>query len=188
MSGMNKSTPKTYPKETSYPVMWMAKGKGRASDRGQTKGKPVITRGNPLNKDGMPSKDILLSQIKCFCCRQQGHKANDLKYHTEVITNRRNAAQIYTDRDIIEEDDHGEDHDCQGEAPVKDNREEEDEELHEGSQYTSEGEEMEFDMLHSWESSEEELPSVGLHMMNVGWDDSGRNTVLDKDCLKCLEE
>jgi Retroviral aspartyl protease len=25
-------------------------------------------------------------------------------------------------------------------------------------------------------------------MMNVGWDDSGRNTVLDKDCLKCLEE
>jgi hypothetical protein len=66
MSGTNKSTPKTYPKETSYPVTSMAKGQGRAADK--TKGKPVVTRGNPLNKDGMPSKDISSSQIKCFCC------------------------------------------------------------------------------------------------------------------------
>jgi hypothetical protein len=70
MSRTNKSTPKTYPKEMSYPVTLMAKGKGRASDKGQMKGKPVIMRGNPLNKDGMLSKDISLSQIKCFCCRQ----------------------------------------------------------------------------------------------------------------------
>jgi hypothetical protein len=130
-----------------------------------------------------------LIQIKCFCCcGQQGHKANDPKYHAEGITNRMKAAQIYTARDIIEEDDHDEDHDCQGEAPVEDDGEEEDEELHEGSQYTSEGEEMEFNMLQSWEASEEELPSVGLHMMNMGWDDGGRNTVLNKDLLKCLEE
>jgi hypothetical protein len=123
-------------------------------------------RGNPLNKDGMLSKDISSSQIKCFCCGQQGHKANDLKYHTEVITNRMKAVQIYAARDIIEEDDHGKDHDCQGEAPVKYDEEEEGEELHEGSQYTSEGEEMEIDMLQSWEYSEEELLLVGLHMMN----------------------
>jgi hypothetical protein len=31
---------------------------------------------------------------------------------------------------------------------------------------------MEFDMLQSWESRNEELPSVGLHTMNMGWDDS----------------
>jgi hypothetical protein len=81
---------------------------------------------------------------------EQGHKANDLKYHTEVITNRMKAVQIYASRDVIEEDDHDEDHDCQEEAPVEDDREEEDEELHEGSQYTSEGEEMEFDTLQGW--------------------------------------
>jgi hypothetical protein len=152
MSGTNKSTPKTYSKETSYSAMSTAKGKGRASDKGQTKGKPIIMRGSLLNKDGMLSKDILLSQIKCFHCGQQGHKANYPKYHAEVIANRMKAVQIYTARDIIEEDDHGNDHDCQGEAPVEDNREEEEEELHKGSQYTSEGEEMEFDMLQSWES------------------------------------
>jgi hypothetical protein len=187
VNGMNKSTPKTYPKETSYPATLTAKGKGRASDKGQTKGKPVVTRGNPLNKDSMPSKDVLLSEIKCFHCGQQGHKANDLKYHAEVITSRTKAVQIYAARDIIEEDDHGEDHDCQGKAPVEDDGEEEDEELDEGSQCTSEGEEMEFDTLQSWESSEEELPLVGLHVMNMGWNDSGRNNVLDRIASNSLK-
>jgi hypothetical protein len=141
MSGMSKSRPKTYPRETSYPAMLMAKDKGRAADKGQTKGKSLIMRGNPLNKDSMPSKDIPLRQMKCFHCGQQGHKANDLKYHAEVTTNGMKTAQIYAARDIIEEDDHDEDHDCQEEAPVEDNGEVVDEEPHEGSQYTSEGEE-----------------------------------------------
>jgi hypothetical protein len=95
MSGTSKSIPKTYPKETSYPVMLTAKGKGRVADKGQMKEKPLIMRGNPLNKDGTPSKDILLSQMKCFCCGQQGHNTNDPKYHTEVTTNRMKAVQMY---------------------------------------------------------------------------------------------
>jgi hypothetical protein len=143
-----------------------------------------VTRTNPLNRDSAPNKDVPSSQLKCFRCRQQKHKANDLRYHPDVTTNKTKAVQIYAARDDDDQDDA---HDGQEEAPVEDNRGE-DEEPYDGSQYTSDGEEMVFHRLQGYGSSDEELPPVEFHVMNVGWNDGDRYTVVDEDCLQCLEE
>lgn len=118
-----------------------------------------------------------------FLLQTAGTQSNDPKYHSEVTTNRTKAAQIYAARDIVEEDDHDEGRDDQEDAPVEDN-----EEPYSGSQYTSKGEEMVFDRLQGWGSSNEELPLIELHARNMEWDNSSGYAVLDEDCLKCLED
>jgi hypothetical protein len=64
----------------------------------------------------------------------------------------------------------------------------EEEEPYDGSQYTSDGEEMAFNRLQGNSSSDEEQPPVEFRVMNMGWNDGDRYAVVDEDCLKCLEE
>jgi hypothetical protein len=95
--------------------------------------------------------------------------------------------QIYAAREIVDNDDQDDGHHDQEEAPVEDDGGE-DEEPYDGSQYTSDGEEMAFNRLQGYGSSDEELPPVELQAMKVGWNDGNRYAVVDEDCLKCLEE
>jgi Zinc knuckle len=92
------------------------KGKERAVDKGQTKGKPFVARTNPPNRDGVLNKDALSSQLKCFRCGQQGHKANDPRYNPDVTTTKTKAAQIYAAREIVDDDDQDDGHDDQEET------------------------------------------------------------------------
>jgi hypothetical protein len=186
-SGTSKSAPKINHRGTLYTATSTVKGKERAVDKGQTKGKPFVARTSPSNRDGALNKDAPLSQLKCFRCGQQGHKANDLRYHPDVTTTKTKAAQIYAAREIVDDDDQDNGHDDQEEAPVEDNGGEE-EEPYDGSQYTSDGEEMVFDRLQGYGSSDEEQPPVEFRVMNMGWNDGDRYTIVDEDCLKCLEE
>jgi hypothetical protein len=165
VSGMSKSTPKINHWGTSYPVMSTVKGKERAVDKGQTKGKPFVARTNPPNRDGAPNKDVPSSQLKCFRCRQQGHKANDPRYHPDVTTNKTKAAQIYASREIVDNDDQDDGHDGQEEAPVKDDGGE-DEEPYGSSQYTSDREEMVFNRLQG-------LGLLGISRVGLGSEQAG---------------
>jgi hypothetical protein len=99
------------------------------------------------------------------------------------------AAQIYAAREIVDDDEPEGWHDHQEEVPVKDNEEQVEEgDPCEGSQYTSKGEEVEFDGLQDWGSSDDGQQSVRIHAMNVGWDTGSRFAMLNEDCLECFKE
>jgi Aspartyl protease len=188
----DKSMSKYNRQRTSYQVTSTVKGKEKArqwgfqertmSDTRQTKGRPSV------NQNGPPKKDTQPSQLKCFGCGQWGHKSNDPKC-VKNSAEKTKAAQIYAAREIVDDDEPEARYDHQEEVPVKDNEEQVEEgNPCEGSQYTSEGEEVEFNDLQDWGSSDDDQQSVCIHAMNVGWDTGNRFTMLNEDCLKCFEE
>jgi hypothetical protein len=177
---------------TSYQGTSTFKGKEKARQRGpqertmsntrQTKGRPSV------NQHGLPKRDTQPSQLKCFGCGQLGHKSNDPKC-VKNSAEKTKGAQIYAAREIIDDDEPEGWNDHQEEVPVKDNEEQiEEGDPCEGSQYTSEGKEVEFDDLQDWGSSDDNQQSVRIHTMNVGWDTGNRFAMLNEDCLECFKE
>ena len=115
----------------------------------------------PDKKTGPNKKNKQTEEDICYRCGQKGHKKRDLKCLKNTVP--KNAAtQMYTAREILEEDSaDGQDQDDE-EVSVENNesQNEEDEDPYYGSQYTSEGEEVKVDDFE-----------------DLGWSDAGHSTV-----------
>jgi hypothetical protein len=113
-------------------------------------------------------KENKMDEDVCFGCGQKGHKKRDPKCPKNNQT-KKVVAQLYAARDIIQEDDEEDDQEVI--QPVEEdgdgNSEEEEEDLYYGSQYTSEGEEVEINDLEHQEWSDQECAGERMHMMRT---------------------
>jgi hypothetical protein len=123
---------------------------------------------DPENRTGNEKKENKTDEDVCFGCGQKGHKKTDPKCPKNNQT-KKVAVQLHVARDIIQEDD--EEHDQEVIQPVEEdgdgNSEEEEEDPYYGSQYTSEGEEVEINNLEHQEWSDQECAEERMHMMRT---------------------
>jgi Zinc knuckle len=106
---------------------------------------PALKVREPDKKTGFNRRNISLGVKKCYNCREFGHMAKDNKCQPDK-KGKGTSAQMYAAREVIQEDD-------KEDKPSKDREEGdtlskgegEDGEPYEGSQYSSEGEEFEFE-------------------------------------------
>jgi hypothetical protein len=103
-----------------------------------------------------------------FRCGQRGHKKRDPKC-PKNNQSKKVVGQLHTARDIIKDDDEEDNQEVT--QPVKEDRgensEEEEEDPYYGSQYTSEGEEVEINDLEHQEWSDQECAGERMHMMRT---------------------
>jgi hypothetical protein len=123
---------------------------------------------DPEKRTGNEKKENKMDEDICFRCGQKGHKKRDPKCPKNNQT-KKVAAQLHVARDIIQEDDEEDDQEVI--QPVEEDRdgnsEEEEEDLYYGSQYTSEGEEVEINNLEHQEWSDQECAGERMHMIRT---------------------
>jgi hypothetical protein len=137
--------------------------------RDPKKGMASTRTKEPDKRIGPHKKEDRIDEDVCFGCGQKGHKKRDPKCPKNILTNKA-AAQLYAAREIIEEEEPNDDQNDRVENhPVKDkgDSDSEDEEPYYGSQYTSEGEEVEIDDLKCQEWSEQEQLVEQMHLIRV---------------------
>jgi hypothetical protein len=132
---------------------------------------------NPIRERRNPEQEIRRKELEMrkrktkqtrTSVSDKGHKKRDPKCPKNNQT-KKVAAQLHMARDIIQEDD--EEGDQEVIQPVEEdgdgNSEEEEEDPYYGSQYTSEGEEVEINDLEHQEWSDQECAEERMHMMRT---------------------
>jgi hypothetical protein len=123
---------------------------------------------DPEKRTGNEKKENKTDEDICFGCGQKGHKKRNPKC-PKNNQSKKVVVQLHAARDIIQEDD--EKDNWKVIQPVKEDRdgnsEEEEEDLYYGSQYTSEGEEVEINDLEHQEWSDQECAGERMHMMRT---------------------
>jgi hypothetical protein len=104
---------------------------------------------DPERRVGYNKREDKIDEDVCFGCGQKGHKKRDPKCPKNNQT-KKVEAQLYAAREIIEEEEWDNQNDSEEEPPV------ENEDPYYGSQYTSEGEEVEIDDFECQEWSDQE--------------------------------
>jgi hypothetical protein len=137
--------------------------KRKEPDKGMQKSR---TR-DPEKRTRNEKKENKTDEDVCFGCGQKGHKKRDTKCPKYNQT-KKVAAQLHMARDIIQEDDEDDQEVIQPvEKDGDGNSKEEEEDLYYGSQYTSEGEEVEINDLEHQEWSDQECAGERMHMMRT---------------------
>jgi hypothetical protein len=123
---------------------------------------------DPEKRTRNEKKENKTDEDVCFGCGQKGHKKRDHKCPKNNQT-KKVAAQLHAARDIIQEDDEEDDQEViqPAEEDGDGNSEEEEEDPYYGSQYTSEGEEVEINDLEHQEWSDQECAEERMHMMRT---------------------
>jgi hypothetical protein len=153
-------------KQTTLSTTMMgSRSKCKEPDKGTQKSR---TR-DPEKRTGNEKKENKMDKDICFRHGQKIHKKGDPRC-PKNNQSKKVAVQLHVARDIIQEDDDEEDNQ-EVIQPVEEDRdgnsEEEEEDLYYGSQYTSEGEEVEINDLEHQEWSNQECAGERMHMMRI---------------------
>jgi hypothetical protein len=131
------------------------------------KGVPQMLKKEPERKSGPAKREEQMGDDVCYGCGQQGHRKRDPECPKNT-SSKKAAAQMYAAREILEEDsakgqnksDDKLSNDGEESEPSK-------EDPYYGSQYTSEGEEVEVDDFEQQEWSKEDHSMERLHVMRT---------------------
>ena len=136
---------------------------------------------DPDKKTGYDRRNVSSGAKKCFSCGEFGHMAKDNKCPLDK-KGKGTSTQMYAAREVVQEDDEEGEPSEDREEPLFED--EEDGEPYEGSQYSSEGEEVEFeldDIGLQEEDDDDDRRGVQMHALQTGMEDYWQSDEEDLD-------
>jgi hypothetical protein len=151
---------------------------GQKEEASGFKKRDPVKKAWPTRKDELPKKAV------CFGCGQEGHIAKDPKCPKNKA-GKGTVAQMYAAREITQEDGDKPGEDQEEETAPEDGDVDEDEELdegepYEGSQYSSEGEELDWEEFQYRQAHGDDGPQVRMCALTTGRNATDRYVVLDE--------
>lgn len=158
-----------------YQKVWNRSDQTTRQERSASKTK------DPDKKTGYDRRNISSGAKKCFSCGEFGHMAKDNKCPPDK-KGKGMSMQMYAAREVIQEDDEEGEPSKDKEEPLSE--EEEDSEPYEGSQYSSEGEEVKFefnDISLQEEDDDDDRRGVRMYALQTGMEDYWQSDEEDLD-------